>query len=119
MTMQQLINLALDELPGCELYYPFDKVETCALRHQGSGRWIGLILVHNGQELVNLKCDPLEADLLRRAYQGIMPAYHMNKTYWNSVALQSDVGEELLVRLLRQSYALTGGGKNKKATGSL
>ena len=32
----------------------------------------------------------MEADLLRSAYTGVRPGYHMNKTHWNTVYLESE-----------------------------
>ena len=65
-------------------------------------------------EAINLKCDPEKAIELRESNQGIQPGYHMNKTHWNSVYLNVDVSDQLLVELIDHSYELVYAGLPKK-----
>ena len=58
-------------------------------------------------DVVNLKCDPMEADFLRRVYEGVTPAYHMNKTHWNTVYFDSDVPDDEFIRMTEISFNLT------------
>ena len=55
---------------------------------------------------INLKCDPEKSIELRETYQGVIPGYHMNKTHWNSVSVDSDVPEKLILELVDHSYEL-------------
>ena len=55
---------------------------------------------------INLKASPEYAIELRERFQGITPGYHMNKTHWNTVAVNSDVSEDLLRELIDHSYQL-------------
>lgn len=55
---------------------------------------------------VNLKCDPEDALSFRAEFEGVTPGYHMNKRLWNSVALQSDVPEDLIHEMIDESYEL-------------
>jgi len=55
---------------------------------------------------VNLKCDPERAIDLRETYNGIKPAWHMSKKHWNSVSMDSDVPEALILELIDHSYDL-------------
>lgn len=55
---------------------------------------------------VNLKADPERSADLRERYQGINPGYHMNKTHWNTVSVDSDVPNELVRELIDHSYDL-------------
>ena len=55
-------------------------------------------------ETITLKCDPDLAIELREKYQGIFPAWHFNKKYWNQVALQGDVPDNLIAKLIDHSY---------------
>lgn len=57
-------------------------------------------------ETVNLKCDPEFAIELRETFQGVQPGWHMNKTHWNTVTVDSDVPEKLFIALIDQSYDL-------------
>lgn len=38
--------------------------------------------------MVNLKCDPEYAIGLREQYECVIPGYHSNKKYWNSVYIE-------------------------------
>jgi len=55
---------------------------------------------------ITLKCDPGEAIIYRSMFEGVTPAYHMNKEHWNSVALNSDVPEDLIEKMISDSYLL-------------
>ena len=59
-----------------------------------------------GFNSINLKCDPERAMELRESYQGVQPGYHMNKVHWNTVTIQSDVPEKLVLELIDHSYDL-------------
>ena len=61
-------------------------------------------------DVINLKCDPLLIGSLCKE-NGILTAYHMNKSYWISVLLDSTVDDEKIKWLLNLSFEFT---KNKK-----
>ena len=108
-------------LPGAALDQPFVRERsgfiavTYIARHQATKKWFAAIMERDGSAFVNLKCEPMEANLLRQAYKGIQPGYHMNKEHWNSVYLCSDVPEELIRQLTMESYHLTWGTRSGKA----
>ncbi len=95
-------------IPGAVVDQPFtDDFLTYTARHMKSRKWFGVIMELDGSVFVNLKCDPLESDFLRSVYEGITPAYHMNKLHWSSVCLSSDVPDELIIDLTLKSFHLT------------
>lgn len=107
MTRSETIEYALT-LSGAAADQPFDSdSETTVLRHSDSGKWFGLIMLLGGKYIINLKCEPMNADFLRSVYKGVIPAYHMNKTHWNSVILSSDVPDEEIKRMIDDSFHLT------------
>ncbi len=57
----------------------------------------------NGEFSVNLKCEPEQAVELRERYRGVVPGWHMNKKYWNTVFLSADVSDEEIRRLILHS----------------
>lgn len=64
---------------------------------------------------VNVKCEPQWRDFWRDAFASVVPAYHMNKTHWNSVILDGTIPEKDIRRMIGESYDLTGTGrKNSK-----
>lgn len=107
MTKEKLIEYALT-FSGAAADSPFeDDFETVVLRHYDTGKWFGLIMLHDGKYIVNLKCEPLNAEFLRDVYKGVIPAYHMNKIHWNSVYLDSDVPDEEIFNMVGASFELT------------
>ena len=65
-------------------------------------------------QTVNLKCDPEFAVELREKYDGITPGYHMNKTYWNTVDLTTNIREEEILKWIDLSYKLVADSLPKK-----
>jgi len=53
---------------------------------------------------INLKCKSKRALKLQKDYEEIKPGYHMNKKYWNTVALNGRVDSSLLNELIDHSY---------------
>ena len=84
------------------------------VRHIDTMKWFGLLMLLDGKDVVDLKCDPMEAEFLRSAYSGVIPAYHMNKVHWNTVFLDSDVPDEEIFRMTMNSYDLTAKKKSTK-----
>ena len=106
MTRQEYLDYC-GTISSAVMDTPFDEAETVALRHRDTRKWFGLVMEHGGRVIVNLKCEPMEADFLRQAYEGVIPAYHMNKTHWNTVYLDSDVPDEEIFRMTMVSFELT------------
>lgn len=57
----------------------------------------------DGEFFANMKCNPEKAVELRAEYEGIQPGYHTTKKMWNSVYIDSDVPDELILELLHHS----------------
>ncbi|MDR1703006.1 MAG: MmcQ/YjbR family DNA-binding protein [Sporomusaceae bacterium] len=47
-----------------------------------------------------------DADFLRQMFEDVTPAYHMNKTHWNTVTLGGDVPEDEIKGMIERSYDL-------------
>lgn len=54
--------------------------------------------------LMVLKCDPEKALELREEHNGILPAWHWNKKYWNEIYFDRDLNDMLIKELIRHSY---------------
>jgi len=65
-------------------------------------------------ELINLKCDPEEAILLREQYEDVIPGYYMNKKHWNSIKTKGKVSVKQLEEWIINSYNLVVAGLPKK-----
>lgn len=110
MTRKELIKFCLN-FPSVYEDYPFDTVINehawTVMRQKDNKKAFAFIFERGGELLVNLKCDPDEAVFFRGQYEGITPAYHMNKTHWNTVKVNGDVPIDLLQVLIKNSYELT------------
>ena len=52
-----------------------------------------------------VKLEPELGQSLREHYEGVRPAYHLNKTHWNDIYLDM-IDDELTKQWIRQSYEL-------------
>ena len=53
-----------------------------------------------------VKMEENDACELRAEYEGIRPAWHMNKRHWSDVYFNQDVPDDLIRQLVRNSYDL-------------
>lgn len=115
MKKEEFISLCL-QLGGCYVDYPFDDV-WAAIRHRENRKTFAFIYEHKGNLCANLKCEPMEGEFLRSVYTGVIPAYHMNKTHWNTVLLNSDVPLPELKEMVDRSYERTKPKRKRKKSG--
>jgi predicted DNA-binding protein (MmcQ/YjbR family) len=59
----------------------------------------------------NVKCDPEKAIELREEYPCILPGYHMNKKYWNTIIVDGTLSSQQLKGFIDHSYELVIGTK--------
>ena len=109
------IMAVVQEKYGNQLEYLWEKSpDTVVLRHEDNQKWYAVLMriswdkLEKGREglmeAVNLKHDQV-ADLLLK--KGIYPAFHMNKRYWISVALDDTLSDEEVLELIERSWNLT------------
>ena len=109
------IMAQVQEKYGNQLEYLWEKSpDTAVLRHEESQKWYAVLMkiswdkLDKGKEgfveVVNLKHDCV-TDLLTQ--RGIYPAFHMNKRYWISVALDDTLSDEEVLELIETSWKLT------------
>ena len=121
---KSVIEYALS-LPNTGADNPFEgDFDTTVLRHTDTGKWFGIIMNISGDkvglspnirvDVMNVKCKPEDTFTARELSCGIVPAYHMNKTHWLTVALE-ECDNGTIEWLLGISHDLT---KCKKKTRS-
>ncbi len=109
------IMAQVQEKYGNQLEYLWEKSpDTAVLRHEGNQKWYAVMMripwdrLDKGREglveAVNIKHDQV-ADLLSQ--KGIYPAFHMNKRYWLSLALDDSLQDEEVIELIERSWELT------------
>jgi predicted DNA-binding protein (MmcQ/YjbR family) len=62
----------------------------------------------------NVKCDPEKAIEWRERFSSILPGYHMNKKWWDTVVVDGSVPGKLLKEMIDDSYRLVVAGLPKK-----
>ena len=87
--------------------YPFHDFNWTVMRHKVNKKMFAAIYEHMGCIWINVKCDPSLTYMWRSAFESVVPAYHMNKTHWNTVFLESDVPRAEIERMTLASFALT------------
>lgn len=55
---------------------------------------------------ITLKCNPDKAIELREEFSCITPAFHMNKSHWNTIRIDGSLSENFLENLVDESYNL-------------
>ena len=75
------------------------------------GKWFCLLDIDN--KYCNLKCAIDQVVPLQDKYEGVQPAWHMNKTHWIKVILDSDVPTAEIEVLVKQAYVLIVGSLSK------
>lgn len=68
------------------------------------GKWFSLLDLTN--KFTNLKCASERIPELQEKYRGCFPAWHMNKSHWISVCLESDVPDKEIKELITSAYNL-------------
>ena len=87
--------------------YPFHESNWALMRHKKNRKTFACIYEREGKIWVNVKCDPEWRNFFRSAFPSVIPAYHMNKTHWNSIILDGTVPDKDIKRMIEESYELT------------
>ena len=87
--------------------YPFHDDNWTVMRHTKNKKTFAFIYERTGCTWINVKVDPEWRDFWRNTFSAVIPAYHMNKTHWNSIILNGTIPEEDIKRMIGESYDLT------------
>ncbi|MEM9737610.1 MAG: MmcQ/YjbR family DNA-binding protein [Bacteroidota bacterium] len=81
--------------------FPFDEN---TLVYKVAGKMFTLTSIDDFKR-INVKCDPIEAIRLRSEYDGVIPAWHMNKKHWNTIILSGFTNQQIY-KWIDDSYEL-------------
>lgn len=98
------------KFPGAYADTPFYDENWVLLRFRKNRRTFAATYEWNGNIWVNVKVDPQRRDVWRSVYQSVLPAYHQNKMYWNSIILDGTIPDKEVQRMIAENYDLI---KNK------
>lgn len=108
MDLEKVRNFCLKK-KGTAEDFPFDE-DTLVFKVKGK---MFCLTSFSNPFTINLKCDPELAAELREKYDGVIPGYHMNKKYWNTVSLNSDIPDAKIYEWINHSYDLVVNGLPK------
>lgn len=89
--------------PAAVEEFPFD---TVTLVIKVCGKMFALVGLNDDPLRLNLKCDPVRAEMLRENHPAIQPGYHMNKRHWNTIILDGSIADAEILAMIDDSYAL-------------
>ncbi|EAQ40768.1 MmcQ/YjbR family DNA-binding protein [Polaribacter sp. MED152] len=119
MNIEQLRDYCISK-KGVTEHFPFDEVTLVFKVMHKMFALVGLNHWENGDQKINLKCNPEKALELRAEFDGVSAGFHMNKKHWNTVLINdSDVSDQLVFQLIDHSYDLVVQGLTKKAKAEL
>ncbi len=67
-----------------------------------------------GNLWINVKVDPQWRDFWRKAYGSVVPGYHQNKEHWNTVIIDGSVPDEVVERMIAESYDIISDSPTKR-----
>lgn len=89
------------------------------LVYKVKGKMFALLAWSQQPLKLSLKAEPLDAVILRQSWPAITPGYHMNKTHWNTLALDGSLPEALVFEQIQNSFELVVAGMTKSQRESL
>ena len=110
MNLEELRAYCLQK-KGALVDFPFDDV-TMVIKV--GGKMFILLAIDNDPLWINLKCDPFNAEELRERYEAVSPGYHMNKRHWNTVSMDKTIPDNIIKKMIDDSYELVFSKLSKK-----
>ncbi|WP_294072115.1 MmcQ/YjbR family DNA-binding protein [Proteiniphilum sp. UBA1028] len=99
MNIEELFDYCLS-IEGAEATTPFDE-STIVMKVMG--KMFAMIPTDTDRISITLKCNPEKAIRLRENYDCVESAFHMNKTYWNTIYLDGDMPEKEIRKWIHHS----------------
>lgn len=85
---------------------PFHDPNWIVIRCRKNKKIFAWIFEREGKIWINVKVDPQWREFWRETFDSVIPAYHLNKTHWNSIILDGTVPEKEVRRMIAESYDL-------------
>lgn len=105
--MRKFVSMNIEELTG---YCQSLKQTTTEILWEDvlvfkvGGKMFCMVPMDDTELKMNLKCNPDEAEELRERFPAVLPGYHMNKKYWNTVLIDGSVSDSMLQTWIEGSY---------------
>ncbi len=85
---------------------PFHDSNWVLVRYKKNKRAFAWTYERNGLLYVNIKVDPEWREFWRQAYDAVIPGYHQNKKYWNTLIFDGSIPDQDIKRMIAESYDL-------------
>lgn len=99
MNIEELYDYCMS-IKGAVASTPFDEVTIVV---KVMNKMFAMIPTDNEVCSVTLKCNPEKAINLREAYDCVEAAFHMNKTYWNTIWMDGSMADSDIVEWINHS----------------
>ena len=118
------ISQRIFDLFGDRPYFEWEKTPDYGVfKHKSTLKWYAIVMhilknkvcdLDGEFDVVNVKLD--EDKILSLLEQdGFYPAYHMNKKYWISIALDDTLNDDFIMNCIQESYQYASSGKNRNS----
>ncbi|MEA5081420.1 MAG: MmcQ/YjbR family DNA-binding protein [Dysgonamonadaceae bacterium] len=99
MNVEELYEYCLS-IKGAEDCMPFGE-DTVVMKV--CGKVFILFGLETEPLMMMVKCSPENVVILREQYNCVQPAYHMNKTHWNSIYMTGEMSDEEIKHWIKHS----------------
>lgn len=104
-TRQEALDYGLS-FPETYVQAPFRDPNWELIRIKNSKKAFLWIYEKDGFVNLNVKVNPQWRDFWREVYPSVIPGYHQNKKYWNTIILDESIPEKEIKRMITESYDL-------------
>ena len=105
MNLENLYEYCLSKNAVTE-HFPFDEDTLVFKVGEKMFALASLSQWEKGNPTINLKCNPERAQELREEYDDILPGFHMSKIHWNTINVNQNVSNKMILELIDHSYDL-------------
>jgi O-6-methylguanine DNA methyltransferase len=93
---------------------PFHDDNWQLVRVKGSKKAFLWTYERNGYMNLNVKVNPEWRDFWRNAFEAVVPGWHQNKEYWNTIILDGSIPDDDIKRMISESYDLVTDSPSKR-----
>lgn len=104
-TRQEALDYGLS-FPETYVQAPFRDSNWELIRIKNSKKAFLWVYEKDGFVNLNVKVNPQWRDFWREVYPSVIPGYHQNKKYWNTIILDGSIPEKEIKRMITESYDL-------------
>ncbi len=104
-TRQEALDYGLS-FPETYVQAPFRDSNWELIRIKNSKKAFLWVYEKDGFVNLNVKVNPQWRDFWREVYPSVIPGYHQNKKYWNTIILDGSIPEKEIRRMITESYDL-------------